>query len=197
MVAENEIDPNTPGWPSLLMLEDRFLESKNPVYAIEMIMLCHEAGLYPPLSIMDWLADSLKRWHDQNGHADLESVMGLRKSGQTGNAFREAIKKQLEENLMTEFCRLRYMFSITNSETAQMIATRLEDTEWNYSGYSITPYSESTLQDKYERKWAKLFKNSDTFIKKLKNSDDQEKKKTLSRYPHHAYRHIKKLLKYV
>ena len=40
--------------------EKNLRETKNPVYAIEAFINAHEAGLYPPLSILIFLADYIQ-----------------------------------------------------------------------------------------------------------------------------------------
>jgi len=182
---------------STITRDDQFDKSNNPVHAIESIILCHDAGLYPPLNVMHWLVDSLKDWHNNNGHKSMDQAMGLKNSG--WNAMREAIKEQLYEDIMIEHFRIKNMFEITYKDAAEIVISRLEDTKWNFSGYEIPPISVETLLDKRKKKWAKIL--NDTEYKEIaetfKNIPPSEKIEILSHYPLHSYSHITKMEQYI
>ena len=182
---------------STITRDDQFDKSKNPVHAIESIILCHNAGLYPPLNVMQWLVDSLKDWHNNNGQKSMEQAMSIKNAG--GNAMREAIKEQLYEDIMVEHFRIKYMFEIRFKEAAEIVISRLEDTNWNFTGYKIPPISVDTLLDKRKKKWAKIL--NDTEYKEIaetfKNTPLSEKIEILSHYPLHSYSHITKMKQYI
>ncbi len=184
-----------PDWPALLTRADSFKESGNPVHAIESIILCHEAGLYPPLFVMDWLVGALNEWHSQCGQIKMDKAMGLNKPGR-GNPMQQAVREEWKQNLMIELNRLRHMFDLTTNEAATMIVTRLDATDWNQSPYTLQ-YSETTLVQDYEGKGAEIFKDWEV-IKKYQDSTDEEKREVLSHYPELSYAEFKdKVSKYL
>ena len=171
-------------------------ETKNPVHAIESIILCHEAGLYPPLAVLDWLAESLRKWQDNDGHTSMEAAMGLGTSGHAGNAMKEAIRKEWKDNLMEEFFRLSLMFKITDEAVSVMIAGRLEGGGWNDSGHKISQIKADTIL-KYWKKVKKSYNPALGCHDIHKKANDERKKEVLTHYPADTYSHLEKMKQYL
>ncbi len=201
-----DADPDAEYWPALLHRDKQFKESGNPVHAIESFILCHRAGLYPPLGILDWLADALEEWHKKQGALEMDRAMGLKKPGKSGNAMRNAIIEQFEETLMIEIHKLRLMFDLTIRDAAYIVSVQLEDNPATSRGPALIPrYAHATLIDKFEKKWSRMFRRDDKpaigggpiLSEHFGKLSDDKKRKFLARYPRHAYAHLPKLQKYL
>lgn len=171
----------------------------NPVHAIEAIILAHDAELYPPLEVMDWLVSCLREWHEKGGRITMDTAMALKspKGGQTANAMREAVKEQFQQDLMYELNMLRFVFGLTIQEAAGMISARLaENSNWNQSAFQLPSYEEGTLCDMYKkgkcRSWI-----PDGAVEKYRAASDEEKREIVARYPRHGYEGLPKMTRYL
>ena len=180
-------NPDYPDWLPLISRSSEFERSQNPIHAIESIILCQDAGLYPPLSVMNWLVNTLKDWHSQSGKITMDKAMGLNAPG-NANPMKNAVREEWQGNLMIELNKLKLMFNLTTWEAASMITSRLDETDWNQSEYKF-PYSESTLKQKFEsERWSVLFRDiNDDLKNSIKNAPDDEKREVLSHYPELSY----------
>lgn len=146
----------------------KFKETKNPVYAIEAFLLSHEAGLYPPISILTYLADTFKKYHETAGKGrktSLDKLFGFSKQKGQDNAFKQVIVTyERDEKLMLDLYRLRRLFDLPVEKAAEMVRARLEitpDKEWNKTGFKLIKPSYSRLRDIYFQKWIKIFEQDD------------------------------------
>lgn len=169
-----------------------FDETRSPMAAIALTILCHKAGGSPPENVTEFLAKSFESWLDSDGATSLESALGLSRPGQAGNALKESVRRLLEEQLMLEFAHLRWRFGLSYDEAAEMITQRMDSTEWNFTSYELGVPSETTLIDKYRKKWARILDNPDTaeIKRRFMNEPDEAKKAVLENYPRHAWQHI-------
>ena len=145
--------------------EKKFKETKNPVYAIEAFINAHQAGLYPPLSILNFLADTFKKYHEMLGDVSLDKLLGF--SGWKGQypAFKQVIMNEdRDQPLMLDIYRLRRLFNISVEKSAAMVSARLNempDKEWNKTGLKINKPGYHHLRDRYFDKWIKIFEQDD------------------------------------
>jgi len=171
----------------------------NPVHAIEAIILAHDAELYPPLEVMDWLVSCLREWHEKGGRITMDAAMALKspKGGQTANAMREAIKAQFKEELMIELNKLRFVFDLTIQEAAGMISARLDkNSNWNRTPFPLPSYQEGTLCDMYKKRKCRSW-IPDNVVEKFRAFSDEEKREILARYPRHGYEGLPKMTRYL
>lgn len=171
----------------------------NPVHAIEAIILAHDAGLYPPLEVMDWLVSCLREWHEKGGRITMDKAMTLKspKGGQNANAMREAVKAQFQDELMIELNKLRFVFDLTIQEAAGMISARLaKNSNWNRTPFPLPSYEEGTLCDMYKkRKCSKYI--SDDVVEEFRAFSDEKKREIVALYPRHSYEGLPKMTRYL
>jgi hypothetical protein len=56
---------------------ERFEETGNPVYALHVLADCHNAGVYPPPSVIKWISRAITTYLQNEGAADLHALLGL------------------------------------------------------------------------------------------------------------------------
>lgn len=116
---------------------EEFEATGDPISAIESFMLAMRCGVYPPESVLRWLADAFERWHDGQGKdVSLERALGLVAGVGKQPAFKAALIKDRNEMLMLDMDRLIHL-GATLDEAASAIAARLEQTDWNRSKWEL------------------------------------------------------------
>lgn len=200
VTSDREIigNPDIPFWAALITRPNQFAKSGNPVHAIEAIIMSHDAGLYPPRDVIEWLVSSLRKWHEKGGRITMDQAMVIKSlgGGQTANATKEAIRKQFQEGLMDELNNLRFVFGLTIGAAAGLISVRLGETNFNKTIFPLPKYGTMTLVEMYrEGKCSRLV--SDAMKEKLRTISDEEKRKILIHYPRHAYGHLSKMKPYL
>lgn len=130
-----------------------FIETKNPVYAIEAFLIANGSGLYPPLWALEWLNDGFQRYHDGQGTLQIDKALGLAKSRGQNSPFKTLLEQDRDDQWMHDIFRLTTLFHVSVEEAAKMVVGRLESFPgWNktaYKSFKIPSYA--TLQDKFAR----------------------------------------------
>ncbi|MGB5833047.1 MAG: hypothetical protein WBG92_13785 [Thiohalocapsa sp.] len=57
---------------------EKFKNTGDPVHAIGAIELCHLAGVYPPVEVLEWLSRAFIEYYASGGTEDLVKLLGLR-----------------------------------------------------------------------------------------------------------------------
>jgi hypothetical protein len=129
----------------------------DPLNAIEAFLLAYQNGLYPPVWVLDYMADIFKTFHDSLGMKSLDKLFGFKKG--RGGPFQKSLEEERDEILCLNIARLEHFFGI-DRETA----CKLEAERWyNNKDFNKTPLkfdvnlSWRTLEDKYRKKWATIF----------------------------------------
>lgn len=165
LMVKNEDGIKLPVSFYITLRVNQFKETKNPVYAIEAFLLAHEAGLYPPLSILNFMADIFKKYHEMLGKVSLDRVFGFRNYKGQSPAFKQVLMAdERDSTLMMDIYRLRRLFGISVEKAAEMVNKRLKgipDKEWDKTGLKIEKLSYDSLRDKYLRKWIKILEQDD------------------------------------
>lgn len=158
---------------ALIGRQDEFKKTKNPVHAIEVLLLAHELKVYPPRCVLDFLADGFKRYHDKLGLVDLDSILGLKGVGKRGGAFGPLLNEQRDDILMRDVYWLtRLGYSV--SQAASIVARYLEnipDSEFNKTWVKIKKISASRIEDLWNKKHGKTYREMDKNepVKKIRN----------------------------
>lgn len=158
-VGEHELDLNdeTAG---LITKRDSFLQTGNPVLAIEAFVLACRAGLYPPTWVAHFLAERFQHWHNRQGRSSLDTLLGLRPGRGRDPAFKRLFIEERNEILTIDMARL-VALGATIDEAATMCAERLKNTEnWNQSGWSMKSIDVPTLRKLYR---ASTFKGNGAY----------------------------------
>ncbi len=68
---------------------ERFLEEDGlgPLYAMEAFLLAMNQGVYPPIYILKWIEEALKKYKRSHGQKKLEVLLGFKKSGKGNDVF--------------------------------------------------------------------------------------------------------------
>ncbi|KAF0146172.1 MAG: hypothetical protein FD156_199 [Nitrospirae bacterium] len=141
---------------------EKFKETGNPVYAIESFINAHEAGLYPPLSILNFLADTFKKYHEIAGKGkktSLDKLLGFSNGKGQDKAFKQVMMAdERNQTLMVDIYILRRLFGLSVEKAAAMVGMRLEeipDEKWNKTEFKINKIVDRSLKDEYNKNWKK------------------------------------------
>ena len=160
----------------LVSAKDSFKKSQNPVYAIQAFLLAHEAGMYPPLWVLNYMHKVFKKYWESNGKKSLDILFGFSRGKGQETAFKSVLSGDRDEMLMRDVFRLNLLgYSI--SQASHMVSRRLEETEaWDKTGLNLNELAGDTINDRYLKKWSVVFNNDVTqgntlkWLSKNKNS---------------------------
>lgn len=152
----------------------------NPLLAMEVFLVFHHMGLYPPLWVLDWLAQGFGRYFQQqnknNGTADIAAALGLNRGPGQRPPRKEMAALTLEDHMMQEIGGLT-LLGLSISDAAHMVAERLRDAGRD------APEAETLSERFSKRGWNKLFKPLRGLCK---NIDADQRKAALAAYPPHS-----------
>lgn len=136
-----------------------FEEAPDPMLAVDLIVLCAKAGVYPPGSVVDWLAGRLHEWHEAQGRTALEVALGIRKGVQGAtNPFEQSVMAQRDDMYCDAVARLRCL-GATVDQAAHAVWRRFEDGAWNTSPFKIRPLSKVSIVDLWNDRGAKTWRH--------------------------------------
>lgn len=140
----------------------------NPIHAFEAFVRSIESGIYPPMDVLRWMADSLQQHLASEGTKDLDKCFGT-KGGASGQdpAYKRLLIKRRRDNLMGEMATLIGL-GATRWEAAEMVAAKA-----SLSG----PHSKQKLRDIEAR-------SLETYHKQDKVNRDPEAIEWLKHHPH-------------
>ncbi len=175
MVSEKDIDLET--FLTIRSKEDIFKHTKNPLAALAVFMLSHEAGLYPPTWAIGWFVKAIKEYDVSHGKKNLAHLLGI----QRGRDFKKLYEDERDEPLMFDIFRLNHFLGYSVREAATMVSRRLKKTpDWNKTGLNLRIPSGPTLEKEYSRKWRSIFeKHPDEIINKWSEHFNRIKKNYL------------------
>ena len=103
-----------------------FDRTKNPVHLIQAFMLAHQAGIYPPLWVLNSLCEAFKGLQISGGVKSLDTLLGLR-SGKKGNnspSYKRAAREDREQIIMLNIHRL-VVLGLDPERAIELIVLRL------------------------------------------------------------------------
>jgi len=163
--------------------EGQFEESKNPVYGIEAFLIAHEVGLYPPMWVLNYMAEIFNEFHKHQGSKSLDKLFELTRGKGQNNAFKNVLLYDRDETLMIDMDKLRMVYGCTIDEASLMVARRMEEIPENRF-QNLKKLSDGAIKDKYMRSWKKIDEYKTELVKKpYLNWTDEQKAKDLSKYP--------------
>lgn len=138
----------------------QFEVSPDPMIAVDLVVLCAKAGVYPPGSVVEWLADRLHAWHEEHGRVNLEVSLGMRRAGKGNrtNPFEQAIMATRDDMVCDAIARLRRL-GATVDQAAYATWKRFKDGGWNLSPHKVRSLSKQSILDLWHRRGAKLWRH--------------------------------------
>lgn len=157
---KNENEVELPASLYIISKTRQFKETKNPVYAIEAFLVAHKAGVYPPLSILNFLADKFEKYHSTFGEVSLDSLLGFKTyRGKKAPPFKAVMNEERNEKLTLDVFRLN-LLGYTIPRASIMVYEKLEATpKWDKTGLKLKAISQTTIQDLFKNKWKDIFNN--------------------------------------
>ena len=126
----------------------KFLDDQNPVRAFEVIIRSVECGVYPPPQVLEWMAEILKRYHEDQGTKPLDHYFGPGR-GQTP-PYKKLLLEQRDEMLLSDMDRLMFL-GATRLDAAEMVHAKIIATDWNKTLHDMPDISVPTLVDRHKR----------------------------------------------
>ena len=113
----------------LKMKYQEYLRTSNPINLMDSFLEAHRAGIYPPLWVLNRIADIFKQYCDSSGKKNLETLFGFPVPGK-GRKKGEFFKKQnIEERdmmIMIDVYRLT-LLGYKPNHAADLVARLLEE----------------------------------------------------------------------
>lgn len=133
----------------------RFKEEKDPYYAVEIFRMCHVAGVYPPVEVLEWLDKAIQAFAESEGSADLGQLLGLQGGGPRArkgqNAYASRVTKDRRRHNAALVHYLVCLFpGISIGNAATMVSARESERD------DSTP-EQSWIDEDYRKKWKKEF----------------------------------------
>lgn len=90
-----------------------FNSDHDPIAAIDSFVIAHKAGLYPDLSVLEWLYRAFIKWGEEKGKPSLDELLGLKiKGGTASKPLKKRILKHRDNEIFFQVFKLKYLFSI-------------------------------------------------------------------------------------
>ncbi len=121
--------------------------NKNPIFALEAFILAHQADIYPPLWVLDWLYDAFVSYVGSDCEKDLLTLLGINRGKGKSTLIGEARTLKAEVAAMQEMAILN-SFGVSIADSAVMVSGR-------YEAADATTLSPDTLVKYFKhRKWS-------------------------------------------
>lgn len=156
---ESEQDLNSQFWVFLIGHGVAFKKTKNPIYAIEVFCFAHERGVYPPVWVLDYMAEIFNDWRKLGGTKSLDELFELKPLQGQSPLYKTDAEERRDERLCNDVFILKHYFGFTVEEACHMVARQLEDDQdWNKTQFKLKAIKDDTIKDRYKRKWRKIYK---------------------------------------
>lgn len=185
-VSEFEINPQT-----AMLLEIKrghFKRTKNPILAIEAFLIAHEARIYPPLWVLDFMEGAFKKWHGSKDKESLDKGFGLTGGKGSTRPYKLLLHEERDAMLCFDVFRLS-LLGYSVQEASHIVASRLKETpssEFDKDRLGIEKLSARTIEDIYGEKQGKGEYDAYTRQRTLKWLKDN-KEAFLSNFPKHSF----------
>ena len=127
---------------------EEFEKTGDAFHAIEAFNWCHMAGVYPPLSVLNWLNLALLEYYKSDGTEDLIELLGL-KNERGKNQIKSMKKEKYESDYFAQEIHLLVTgFRISSAKASEMVKRREEE-----SGRDVP--DDTWLDEQYKKKWKK------------------------------------------
>jgi hypothetical protein len=104
-------------------------KDRNPVVALEAILIAYKGGLFPPIWALKWFCERLEEWYPGNDKTRLDEVLGLRSKGKgTWPAFKRAIQANHYARIREDVGLLRCL-GLSLEGAAEKVARAMEEEE--------------------------------------------------------------------
>ncbi len=154
---KTEEELNSPFWYELLSRGVAFKHNPNPLYAIEAFLLAHEVGVYPPLWVINYMAETFDDWRKSSGEESLDKLFNLKaERGQTPT-YKADLEERRDERLCQDVYVLKTFFKFSIDEACHMVERRLEEIpDWNKTALNLTAIKTETIKERYYKKWGEI-----------------------------------------
>ncbi len=169
-----------------------FRKTKDPISVIEAFLLTYRNGLYPPLWVLNYLAECFEKYYEINiakaysffgGHYEsLDKIMGLTGGKGQRPKYKNTVLEYFYEQLMFGIAKLKIIYNLNQSCAAWFVSKA------TYKNEKCPEYDEFFLYDLY-RKRKSLYE--DKIFKDIYQSSSEEEKRDIARY------HLEKAKKYL
>lgn len=138
-------------------LEKRYVETNNPIYAMQAFRLCFVQQISPPTWAMQFMAVSIHDYLENYGTKSLELCFQLQTSGKGGKTkpMTQFLLDQRDQAIMLEMYKLVELVGISQRDAAHMVKSKLAESDWNKTLVELDEPTEETIFELYRKKWRK------------------------------------------
>jgi hypothetical protein len=122
----------------------RFDATGEPVFALRTFVLATKMGVYPPQRIMQWVDQAFNNWNDEQGELSMDKAMNLARGRGQEAAYKAALRQERDEHVMAEM-DLLIALGAKRAQAAEMVASRLDQEDWNKSRHALNNLKTETL----------------------------------------------------
>lgn len=174
----------------LAMLQKGINPKAAPVGGLESFLLARALGVYPPLEVLNWIAEAFEAYWKSSGETrtksgkarplDLAVLLGLAPNKGQVSPFKKSMLSERDEQAGIDMARLKHLFAISTEQAAAMVAAKMELMTFPAG---VTKLKEKTLTNRYNSDWHRWANQISTFIT-LDGAAD--KQKFLETFPRHC-----------
>jgi len=180
---EDDLDDNLRR--NLSRLKNQYQETENPFYILQSFLTSHAAGLYPPISVLNILAEAFKNYIDSWGKKSLDEILKFKLgTDKKDTSFSLIDKKGFEVAILMEVGKLICLFNLHVIDAAHMVSRSLEDAREKgitlNKGFKIPKID---VVDRYNRKKGNQFRKGIWKKEIYSKYTDKDKKEILKEYP--------------
>lgn len=165
-------------------------KAKKPIFALEAFLVSHEAGLYPPKWVLNYISEIFSEWYEAQGTISFDKLFNVKCGKGQEPIFKRDLESRRDETLCLTVFGLKLLYGLTIEEACYMAQRRLEESpNWNKTKFGLKEISADTIRDKYKRKWGKIFNSKEAIYLKehFLNWDRERKIKLLDEFPKDSF----------
>lgn len=164
---------------ALLISNLLFTVKPDAEHAIDAFVKAHEASLYPPLWVLNFLYDIFREWQRQDCKTSIDVLLGLKGEKRRGKrvSYTEAINLTKRNHELSEAVHcLILLFDFKIYEASKAVSERRYETHKEY----VNP---ETLKTIYSKQYSKYYEEVHSLRESLKEWTDEQKAKFLQAFP--------------
>ena len=187
-----DLIPDKQVFIGLKMKKGPYEKTKNPVYLIEAFLLAHENGIYPPMWVLNFMAEVFKKYHSTLGEISLDKLFGFKGWRGQEPAFKSIMKKEERDEMLMKDIFSLHLLGYSIEDASHMVARKLEQSpKWDKTGLKLGGLSAKTMEFMYKKKWNKIL-NNEFFINVTKKRLQSNKDNFLETFPPDSFPHHKR-----
>ncbi len=172
---------------TMTQLENRYLETNNPIYPMYAFRHCFQRKITPPEWVLQFVALSFHDYLTNYATKEIDECFQLRVGKGQTKPMKQFLLDERDDNIMTHMFKLVEYLNISVDDAAHMVKEKLIDSDWNKTSMELTELSENSIKDIYRKLFRKDFKNlKETNPESVEYFSIDKRKAFLATFPKHS-----------